>query len=71
MHYEINLCMKVYNRTSYTSIIGVARTPMGSFLGSLSSLPGTNLGSNYSLAALFTYLCICILGVFSGIGAIG
>lgn len=26
-------------------IVGVARTPMGGFLGSLSSLPATKLGS--------------------------
>lgn len=32
-----------YNADVY--IVGVARTPMGAFLGALSSLPATKLGS--------------------------
>lgn len=40
-------------------VVGVARTPMGAFLGSLSSLPATKLGS-IAIEGQNTALCLLI-----------
>jgi hypothetical protein len=45
-------------------VVGVARTPMGSFLGGLSSLPATKLGS-IAIEGDVNIFCLCITeGIF-------
>lgn len=46
-------------------VVGVARTPMGAFLGSLSSLPATKLGSIAIEGQNTALLCCLLIGLIS------